>query len=786
MALGSRAVGCLSEWSKPCMNRHPQFESTLPRDLQTSEARYRRLFESTKDGILMLDADTGRITDANPSVAELLEYAPPDLLGKNLWEIGLFRDRSSSDAAYQKLHDEGYVHDEGMTLQTKSGRRIEVDLVANVYEVDDQKIIQCHIRDMTEHRKVERTLRQSLSLLQATLDSSADGILAVDRSGKIVRCNDQFAQLWRLPRIVVNSGDDGQVLELIADQLKAPEAFQEKVHELRGHSNAESFDTWECTDGRIIEGYSKPQEIGGQPSGRVWSFRDVTARKQAEENIRELSRAVEQSPVSVVITDPVGNIEYVNPKFTELTGYDRDEVLGRNPRMLKSGSMPAETYRQLWQAIAAGNEWRGELHNRKKNGELYWEKASISAIRDEAGRITHFLAVKEDITQQKQMEEQLRQAQKMEAVGQLAGGVAHDFNNILTATLVQLGMLLNDPKLTEDVKSSLRQLESEANRAANLTRQLLTFSRQQVIQLQPVDLNEVLAGQVKMLQRLMGEHISVEFAGGSEPRWIEADLRMIEQVVMNLCVNARDAMMPKGGRLMVGTSLVEFDADVALANPEARPGSFVCLMVADTGQGMDAHTLKHSFEPFFTTKDVGKGMGLGLATVYGIAKQHKGWVEAISQIRHGSEFRVYFPSLAVAAPPIADLITAKAPKGKETILLVEDEQAVRQMVAQGLQLFGYRVLEAGDGPEAVRIWDEHAMEIDLLFTDMRMPGGMTGIDLLQRLQKTRPALRAVLSSGYSEEILKLDAPFGQRVTYLPKPYDVKTLALTVRECLDHA
>jgi PAS domain S-box-containing protein len=638
------------------MNSEPQPDATLRQMLAASEARYRQLFESVREGILVFDAATGLITAANRHLAELLDYPPGELLGKRPWDLGICKGRTPPEAALQELPAQGDFHYDSLTLESKMGRQIEVELFGSV---------------------------------QGT------------GSGKTVQC----------------------------------------------------------------------------------SLRDLTSRKRGDGDIRKLSRAVEQSPASVVITDPAGRIEYVNRKCCELTGYRRDELLGMNPRVLKSGEMPPEVYQQLWKTITAGGEWRGEFHNRKKDGELYWENASISAIRDDTGQVTHFLAVKEDITRQKLLEEQLRQAQKMEAVGQLAGGVAHGFNNILTSTLMQLGLLLDDPNLTAGTRRSLKQLESEAQRAADLARQLLTFSRRQVIQRKPVDLNKVLAGLGKTLQQLMGEPISIEFAGGSAPLWIEADVRMIEQVVTNLCVNARDAMMPAGGRLTIDAKLVELDEEAAKANPEARQGLFVCFSVADTGRGMDEGTLKHTFEPFFTTKDIGKGMGLGLATVYGIAKQHEGWVEATSQVRHGSVFRVYLPALIIAAPARSETIAGKAPQGKELILLVEDEQAVREMVALGLQLFGYRVLEAANGPEALKIWDRQAREIDLLFTDMRMPG-MTGMELYERLKRSRTDLKAVLSSGYSEEILKLDRITDQGITFLPKPYNIKTLAVTVRNCLD--
>jgi len=381
-------------------------------------------------------------------------------------------------------------------------------------------------------------------------------------------------------------------------------------------------------------------------------------------------------------------------------------------------------------------------------------------------------------------EEQLRQAQRMEAVGQLAGGVAHDYNNILTSTLMQLGLLLGDPDLTDEMKEPLRQLLSDAERAAGLTRQLLMFSRRQVIQVKQIDLVAVLADLLKMLRRLLGETIRIEFQGGHGPLWIKADAGMIEQAVTNLCVNARDAMAPKGGRLTIDTRLVRLGAEAARENPEARPGTFVCLAVIDTGCGMSPAIMEHIFEPFFTTKEVGKGTGLGLATVYGIAKQHEGWVEVVSEVNHGSIFRLYFPAVTEVAPAASEHGGTEARKGTETILLVEDDQAVRDTVVQGLQRHGYRVFVASDGQEAIEIWDRHAAEIDLLFTDIRMPGGMSGLDLHERLKQTRANLPVIISSGYSDEITKLGMSVNPVLVFLPKPYDVQTLAETVRRCLD--
>jgi len=518
--------------STPTLHR----EDTLQQPLQISELRYRRLFETAQDGILILDADSGGIADANPFLLEMLGYTRPQLLGKQLWEIGFFKDRALSEAAFATLQKEGYIRYENLPLESKDGRRREVEFVSNLYSVGDEMVIQCNIRDITDRRRLEAKLLQ---------------------------------------------------------------------------------------------------------------------------------------------------------------------------------------------------------------------------------------------------------VQKMEAVGQLAGGVAHDYNNILTSTLLQLSMLLDDPSLPASMIGTLQQLEREARRAAGLTRQLLLFSRQQTVRLQPMDLNLVLSNLISMLRRLLSEDIRLEYPPGDSPLWIQADAIMMEQVITNLCLNAQDAMAPAGGRLTIDARLVELDAKAALMNPEAGRGSFVCLSVADTGCGMDAATLERIFEPFYTTKPVGKGTGLGLSTVYGIAKQHLGWVEVTSRLGQGSTFRVYLPALNKAPPvrPVSSLLEVQ--HGTETILLVEDEKMIRDMVALGLRHYGYRVFEATNGPEAIEVWNDHSGEIDLLFTDMRMPGGLTGTDLLHRFRRTKAGLKGVISSGYSGEEFQHSAESAAlEVAFLPKPYTVKVLAGTVRNCLD--
>jgi PAS domain S-box-containing protein len=493
---------------------------------------------------------------------------------------------------------------------------------------------------------------------------------------------------------------------------------------------------------------------------------------------------VEQSPVSIVVTDRSGNIEYVNPKFTEVSGYAPEAVLGRNPRILSSGEMPQDRYREMWRTITSGNEWHGEFHNRKENGELHWEMASISPIFDAEGQITHFVAVKEDITERKRLEEELRQAQKMKAFGQLAGGVAHDFNNVLTVIQGNASLAQGSPPGSHAQAVALEEVIVAVARASDLTRQLLMFSRRQAVQLRDLDLNEVVGRMTRMLTRLIGEHIGLvaHYAPLGAP--VHADAGMLEQVLMNLAVNSRDAM-PQGGQLDIRTERVELGPDAPHAVSRRRPGSFVRLSVSDSGAGIAPDLVPRIFEPFFTTKDVGQGTGLGLATVFGIVEQHNGWIEVESRVGAGTDFHVYLPRLDGEAPA-----SGRRPEeagddlGTETILLVEDEAAVRSLVSHVLTRRGYTVLEAASGPEALAMWTAHRAEIDLLLTDMVMPAGMSGRELAANLRADRPRLKVLFSSGYTDEMLEGDSSLRDGANFIGKPYATAELARKVRACLD--
>jgi PAS domain S-box-containing protein len=519
-------------------------------------------------------------------------------------------------------------------------------------------------------------------------------------------------------------------------------------------------------------------------NGALVFVRDITARKRAEEEMNLQFSALSAAANAIVITDRAGKIEWVNPSFTKLTGYSADEAIGRTPRFLKSGQHPPEFYAGLWQTILAGNVWHGELVNKRKDGQLYNVEMTITPVRGADGQIAHFVAIKQDVTERRLLEDQLRQTQKMEAIGQLASGVAHDFNNILAIIQLQAGLLKAEQSLSPKQLDYAGEIEKATARAANLTRQLLLFSRKQALQPRDLDLNEVVTSITKMLQRTLGEDVEMQFKFSPQPLLIHADAGMMDQILMNLTINARDAM-PKGGQLLIKTSAVEFDEITAAKTPQARPGSFACVSVSDNGGGIPPEILPRIFVPFFTTKAVGKGTGLGLATVFGIVQQHQGWINVYSEAGQGTTFRIYLPRLIKPSDKKAGWSSlASLRSGNETILLVEDDSSLRASIRIALSRLGYRVLEASNGVAALEVWKQHRDEIRLVLTDMVMPGGLTGKELGEQLLQQDPKLKVIYASGYSADSADKDFSMEEGVNFLTKPFAVNKLAQTVRNCLD--
>jgi two-component system, cell cycle sensor histidine kinase and response regulator CckA len=536
-----------------------------------------------------------------------------------------------------------------------------------------------------------------------------------------------------------------------------------------------------------------PIRLDGQWQA-VGIIRDLTARKQAEQEFREsqerFTKAFKSNPAPMVISEiETGRIIDVNDQWLKMLGLTSEETLGNTTKELGIWTEPELRDRIVTELRIQGCAKEIPARFLTKSGELrstLWsaERMALGGREVMLSLIYDYTEREQAETEQKRLLAELIQAQKQEAIGQLAGGVAHDFNNILSAILMHLALIQMDEKLGAGVQGELKELEAEAQRAAALTRQLLIFSRREVVRAQVFDLNSLVGNLLKMLRRIIGEHINLELRGPSEDLWLEADPGMAEQVVMNLVVNARDAM-PKGGRVTLHTQIVEFDETVCNRNPEARPGRFVCLAVSDTGCGVEPATMKRIFEPFFTTKEPGKGTGLGLATVHAIVKQHQGWVEVESVVGQGSTFSVFLP----AHQPVSKASTGSAPavplpRGNETLLLVEDEKAVRTTQAIILKRLGYCVLEAENAQEAMKVWQTKEADVALVITDLVMPGGTTGLELAEQLLKKKATLKAILVSGYCAELVNSGVPESDRVQFMAKPLTAARLAKAVRELLD--
>jgi two-component system cell cycle sensor histidine kinase/response regulator CckA len=510
-------------------------------------------------------------------------------------------------------------------------------------------------------------------------------------------------------------------------------------------------------------------------------------RQLSEQSLRKLSRAVEQSADTIVVTNCEGIIEYVNPAFEALTGYSQQDVAGKTPSILKSGQQAPALYRELWETIRGGGVYRGILVNRRKNGELYYVDESISPIRDAAGRITHFVSNGRDLTERLHIEAQLLQSQKMDAIGRLAGGVAHDFNNLLTIITSYSELALDSVVPASSTHARISEILSAARRAAELTRQLLAFSRKQPQALRVAELNPVVSGIAKSLHHLIGEDIDLIFIPGEGLGKVRLDPIQIEQILMNLAANSRDAM-PKGGRCMIETSNVQLDEQYADRKPAMIPlGRYAVITVTDTGAGIPADHLAHVFEPFYTTKSSGKGTGLGLATVYGIVKQNHGFVWVYSEPGMGTTFKIYLPCAPdkPAAVEVPNTGADAVLRGTETVLLVEDEDALRRAAAEFLRLRGYTVLEARDGLDALSVTKDHGSTIDLAVTDVVMPR-MSGGELAKELLTRRPETRVLFLSGYAGQTVLDHEVADVESNFLQKPFTLKQLAGKVRAVLDRS
>ncbi len=745
-----------------------------------------RVFHVSPIPVLVVDAVTTKILEANEQFCALTGRRHEDLVGRTTRELQMWVDPAQRDQLYAEIAAQGAVHRREARIRDHTGSIREGRFSGETVELDGRACIVSAFEDLTDLLRAEAALRESEERFSKAFYASPDPYIIADfHTSAMLDVNDAYCRLFGVTRreAIGKRNSDLGLWENLAQRDLFVERLQRDgvVLEMEQHRRNRAGGTVICrvTAFRV--------DIGNRAC-TLYRIRDITRERLSEQALREseekFSKAFHATPdsMSINLLDD-GRFLEVNDAFTRIHGWTREEAIGRSSVELGLWADPADRVRIVARLRSGGTVVNAAVMMRDKAGATHECLFSAEMI-DLSSRACLFCLVR-DVTEQRRLEDRLRQAQKMESIGQLAGGIAHDFNNILTVIQGHTSFLLDDGALPPAARDSVREIQQGASLAANLTRQLLLFSRRQVLQRGRLSANAVVGRTRELLHRVITENVQLEARLAPDLPDILADSSMVEQVLLNLAVNAQDAM-PRGGRITLATHRLDAGADYLRRVPQAREGRFVGIAVSDTGEGIPPEILPRIFDPFFTTKEEGKGTGLGLATVYGIMEQHGGWVEVESQPGQGARFTVYFPvaDKGGSAAPLPAPAAPADPRGHETILVVEDKAEVRSVLHSVLKRYGYQVVLAGDGAEALACWREHRARIALLFTDVIMPGSLTGRDLAEQLRADRPDLKVVFCSGYDADVLDAAALQAKGTRFITKPFDVARLVEVVRDLLD--
>lgn len=758
--------------------------------LQESVTSYRRLFNNVQDAMYIQDRE-GRFLDVNDGAVAMYGYPREFFIGKTP-DVLSAPGKNDINSIAKKIHEafEGKPQQFEFWGKKATGEIFpkEVRLFKSVYFGQD--VVLAIAQDISKRKQDEEILRASEERYRKLIDASPDAITITDINGNILfmseRTIDLFGGSPHKSYIGMN------VLNWIAPQHreKALKGIQDVF---AGVPNSDNQYKLLREDGSTC--YSEINaapltDANGVPEGMVMLIRDISNRKRAEEFLRKFSLAIEQSPASVIITDNNGAIEYVNKKFTDLTGYTLEEVLGKNPRILKSGLTPETTYKEMWNRLHEGKEWKGIFCNKKKNGELYWEEALITPLYDDEGTLVNYVALKEDITLQRKiaeekaaLEEQLRHAQKMESVGTLASGIAHDFNNVLGIIMAHVSLLERMREEKEKFAASIDTIFKTINRGAALVKQILTFARKTSTNLEYINVNNAVKELQKMLMETFPKTVTISTRLEKELPILMADSTQFNQSVLNLCTNARDAMNDEG-TITIHTRLVNGNT-LAGKFPKAAGRHFIAIAVSDNGPGIDDTLKEKIFEPFFTTKDKGKGTGLGLSVVFGVMQNHNGFVDVESEPGNGAAFTLYFPlpEGMIEQKETIERSETDVKGGTETILFVEDEEFLIDIALEMLKGKGYTVMTAQNGEEGYRLYSQYRHNIDLIISDIGMPV-MSGEKMYELIKQINPSMKIIFATGYIEPSVKESLIKKGATEFIQKPYNATELLRKVREVLD--
>jgi len=722
-----------------------------------------------------------RIVDVNSVTLELFKASDKADLITSLRNILTDQSLRTMRSALQALFNGKKHFSEETEFLTLTGESLVVILNVDVLPSPDANMVLISVADITARKQIEEELFDSREQYRLLMENSEDAIILFDAvSRQVIEVNPKAVELTGRPK--------EELIGLQQHELHPPEEYS--LHSKLFESQMQGRDSGVVTDVNLLHPSGKriPIQISASCTnikGRTIIqriYHDMRKRVREEEQRRLLATAVEQSAESVLITDPEGRIEYVNPAYERITGYSREEVLGKSPGILKSGQTEPYQYKLLWETITSGKVWRGKIVNKKKDGSLFTEEMTIAPVKDGQGRITHFVAVKRDITRQNQLKKIVRQTQKMQAIGTLAGGIAHDFNNILTAILGFAELSALQCEDNELLKNNIEEIITASERAGQLVRQILTFSRQTEQNISSLRIDLIVKEALRLLRASLPRNIELEIDIRSKAL-VRADPTQIHQVVMNLCTNAYQAMdEERTGRIRVvlDTTEVGYHEGVDLGNIPA--GHYVVLQVQDNGHGIADEHLNRIFEPYFTTRKKNEGTGLGLAVVHGIVQEHRGAIKVESTPGHGSQFSVYLPEIAEEEEKKSAPQKKEQQNGQGRILVVDDELQIVDFVVQVLEGAGYVTMSTISSLQAMKIIEEKKWDVDLLITDMGMPD-MTGLELFEKIRESDNDLPVILCSGYSEHISEDSSEELGLDGYLAKPFTGKQLLEVVRQVL---
>lgn len=761
-------------------------------DLAEAEERFRSITHSAEISVVVASDAEGKIVAWNPAAERSFGYTEDEVIGKCLTILMPERYRERHSNSLRQAYETDNYKLAGQTIELdalhKSGKEFPIELSLGCWHSKGKKFFSAIIHDISARKAAEVERENLQNQLITAIDAMTEGFALFDKEDKLVIYNDIFADMNRNHIEAIKLGATlEEILRAGIEKGSFPEAVGNEeewiTKRLDFHKQPVGTIEYPLQDGRWL----LISEHETKDGGRVGVRTDITERKKSDLELQKLKMAIEQSKSSILITDSNGTIEYTNPNFCKTSGYENHEVLGKKPSILNSNLEPKEKFEEMWGLITSGNIWQGTLQNKKKDGTVYIEDTVISPVKDSNGVITHYLAIKEDITERLRMEESLKRSQKLDAVGKLAGGLAHDFNNLLAIIGGNLELLQRYIGENEKAAKKVNTAIKAANRGAKLTKQLLGFTRQSATKVETVNVNSIIEEHKALISHSLSKSIELSFQLSSNICPVDIDAGDFEDCLINLAVNAKHAM-PHDGKLIIETQNVDMCFEANDNSEELR--SYVQISITDNGTGIPKEIRDKIFEPFFSTKEKNKGTGLGLSMVFGFVRRSNGHIKVYSEENIGTTFKIYLPCSKNRIVTTSDKITSRdeLPTGTEKILIVDDEVELIKVAEEYLSEAGYEVYTATSPQDALLLL-QHEGDFDLLFSDIIMPGDMNGFDLALKTLHISPKTHIQLTSGFTAEA-------GQRLIkgnifakqlynrLLNKPYNRTSLLNTIRKLLD--